>query len=98
MKTGIELSSSQIRRILAKKKYVYIWAKYSLEDKQNPQERKNLKKKLEEYIRISKEEPNKLQVWFWGGMLQQPSLDDKSCFLPINYYQGCCNPPGREWL
>ncbi len=65
LKTGIELSSSQVRRILAKKKYVYIWAKYSLEDKQNPEERKNFKKKLEEYIKISKEEPNKLQLWFW---------------------------------
>lgn len=70
LKTGIELSSSQVRRILAKKKYVYIWAKYSLEYKQNPAERKNFKKKLEEYIRISKSEPNKLQVWFW----------DESCF------------------
>lgn len=65
LKTGIELSSSQVRRILAKKKYVYIWAKYSLEDKQNLAERKNFKKKLEEYIRISKSEPNKLQIWFW---------------------------------
>ncbi len=65
LKTGIELSSSQVRRILGKKKYVYIWAKYSLKDKQNPEERKNFKKKLEEYIKISKSEPNKLQIWFW---------------------------------
>lgn len=28
-KTGIELSGSQVRRILAQKKYVYLWAKYS---------------------------------------------------------------------
>lgn len=48
--TGIQLSGSQIRRILKRKKYSYIWArsrrteysaqrtraaKYSLEDKQN---------------------------------------------------------------
>ena len=32
IKTGISLSGSQVRRILAKKKYVYLWAKYSLED------------------------------------------------------------------
>lgn len=30
-KTGIELSGSQVRRILKRKKYRYIWAKYSLE-------------------------------------------------------------------
>ena len=34
LKTGIKLSSSQVRRILDRKKYVYLWAKYSLEDKQ----------------------------------------------------------------
>ena len=63
--TGIELSSSQITNILKKKKYVYIWAKYSLEDRQDPEKRKEFKKRLEEYLRISKEEPNRLQVWFW---------------------------------
>ena len=66
-KTGIKLSSSQIRRILAKKKYVYLWAKYSLEDKQDPEKRKQFKKKLEEYIKISKEKPKVLQIWFWDG-------------------------------
>ena len=30
-KTGIKLSGSQVRRILSRKKYVYLWAKYSLE-------------------------------------------------------------------
>ena len=65
IKTGIELSSSQVRRILAKKKYVYLWAKYSLEDKQDPEKRKVFKKKLEEYIKISKEKPKLLQIWFW---------------------------------
>ncbi|BAU63941.1 hypothetical protein STA3757_48560 (plasmid) [Stanieria sp. NIES-3757] len=64
-KTGIKLSSSQVRRILAKKKYVYLWAKYSLEDKQEPEKRKLFKKKLEEYISISKEKPKLLQIWFW---------------------------------
>ena len=64
-KTGIKLSSSQIRRILAKKKYVYLWAKYSLEDKQDPEKRKLFKKKLEEYISISQKKPKVLQIWFW---------------------------------
>ena len=65
IKTGIELSGSQVRRILAKKKYVYLWAKYSLEDKQDPEKRKVFKKKLEEYLKISKEKPKLLQIWFW---------------------------------
>ncbi len=43
IKTGIELSSSQVRRILAKKKYVYLWAKYSLEDKQDPEKAHRLR-------------------------------------------------------
>jgi transposase len=63
--TGIKLSSSQISRILHKKKYVYIWAKYSLEDKQNPVEREVFKHKLSEYLRITKQTPELLQVWFW---------------------------------
>jgi transposase len=63
--TGIELSSSQVTNILKKKKNVYIWAKYSLEDRQDPEKRNKFKEKLEEYLRIEKVEPNKLQVWFW---------------------------------
>jgi transposase len=63
--TGIELSSSQITNILKRKKWVYIWAKSSLEDRQNAEKRKEYKKRLDEYLRIAKEEPSKLQVWFW---------------------------------
>jgi transposase len=63
--TGIKLSGSQITRILHKKKYVYIWAKYSLEDKQNKLDRLAFKQKLSEYLRITKETPERLQVWFW---------------------------------
>ena len=63
--TGIQLSGSQVRRILEQKKYVYLWAKYSLEVKRNPEKRKAFKKKIEEYIRIEKESPDRLQVWFW---------------------------------
>ena len=63
--TGIKLSRSQISRILHKKKYVYIWAKYSLEDKQNPVKREAFKQKLSEYLRITKQTPELLQVWFW---------------------------------
>ena len=61
--TEIKLSSSQISRILHKNKYVYIWAKSSLEDKQNPIEREVFKQKLSEYLRITKETPELLQVW-----------------------------------
>ena len=63
--TGIKLSGSQVRRRLEKKKYVYLWAKYSLEDKQNPEKRKAFKEKLSEYIKITKTNPERLQVWFW---------------------------------
>ena len=64
-KTGIKLSGSQVRRILAKKKYVYLWAKYSLESKRNPQKREAFKKKIEEYLKIEQETPKLIQVWFW---------------------------------
>lgn len=63
--TGIKLSGSQVGRILVKKKYVYIWAKYSLEFKQDPQKRKAFKKKLDEYLKLEKENPSRLQVWFF---------------------------------
>jgi transposase len=63
--TGIQLSGEQVRRILLKKKYVYLWAKYSLEDKQNPENRKIFKEKLEGYLEVSTQEPERLQVWFW---------------------------------
>lgn len=63
--TGIKLSGSQVSRILQKKKYVYIWAKYSLESKQDQKKRKAFKEKLSEYIKIAKTEPKKLQIWFW---------------------------------
>lgn len=63
--TGIKLSGSQVRRRLEKKKYVYLWAKYSLEDKQNPEKRKAFKEKLTEYLRITLISPDRLQVWFW---------------------------------
>jgi transposase len=63
--TGIKLSGSQVRRILERKKYVYLWAKYSLEDKQDPEKRKVFKEKISEYLKITKEMPERLQVWFW---------------------------------
>lgn len=63
--TGIQLSSSQVRRILKRKKYSYIWAKYSLEDKHNTALRAEFKQKLQTYLSLSKENPKRLQVWFW---------------------------------
>ncbi|BAQ65597.1 mobile element protein [Geminocystis sp. NIES-3709] len=65
--TGIKLSKSQVVRILKRKKYSYIWGKYSLEDKQNQEQRKAFKEKLEHYIEIGKENPELVQVWFWDG-------------------------------
>ena len=64
-KTGISLSGSQVRRILSRKKYVYLWAKYSLESQKNLQKREAFNKKIEEYLKIEKESPELLQVWFW---------------------------------
>jgi hypothetical protein len=64
-KTGIKLSISQVRRRLKRKKYVYLWAKYSLESKKNSQKRKAFKQKIEEYLKIEQENSNFLQVWFW---------------------------------
>jgi transposase len=44
---------------------VYIWAKYSLDDKKNPEKRKAFKEKIEEYLKIEKKRPDLMQVWFW---------------------------------
>jgi transposase len=63
--TGIDLSGSQVRRILKTKKYVFLWAKYSLEEKQDSEKRDLFKAKLDDYLRITKDTPDKLQVWFW---------------------------------
>ncbi len=63
--TGIQLSGEQVRRILQKKKYVYLWAKYSLEDKQDKELRKEFKEKLLLSLSASKLEPQRIQVWFW---------------------------------
>lgn len=63
--TGIHLSGSQVRRILKRKKYSYIWAKKAIEDKQNPEIRAEFTEKLTRYLAINKEKPDCLQVWFW---------------------------------
>jgi transposase len=48
-----------------KKNFVYIWAKYSLEHKQDEQAREEFKKKFEEYKKLLKEKPESIQIWFW---------------------------------
>ncbi len=63
--TGINLSSSQVRRILKRKKYSYIWAKYDLEDKQNSIKRAEFQERLTQYLAIARVQPQRLQVWFW---------------------------------
>lgn len=65
MQTGIELTGSQVRKILKQKKYVYLWAKYSLEDKQNSLNRNEFKQKLAEYLEVAKIKPAHIQIWFW---------------------------------
>jgi transposase len=56
-KTGIKLSKEQIRRILEQKKYAYLWAKYTLEDKQNQDKRNAFKEKLDGYLEATKASP-----------------------------------------
>ncbi len=50
----LQISSSQIRRILKAKKYRYIWEKYTLEDKQDVAKREAFKKKISYTFRFSK--------------------------------------------
>jgi transposase len=52
--TGISLSATQVIRILKSKKYCYLWAKYSLEDKRAPKKREAFKIKLEGYLKSGK--------------------------------------------
>lgn len=63
--TGIELSSSQVRRILKRKKYSHIWAKYDLGSQQDPIERALFKERLTKYLAVARDYPELLQVCFW---------------------------------
>jgi len=63
--TGIKLSGSQVRKILKRKKYAYLWAKYSLEDKQKPEKRQEFKERFQKYLLMAKQNPNLFQIWFW---------------------------------
>jgi transposase len=40
-------------------------AKYSLEDKQNPADRKAFQQRMDHLLAITKESPQQIQVWFW---------------------------------
>lgn len=62
--TKIKLSSKQINRIL-QKKYVYIWVKSSLEDRQDKTERAVFREKLATYLKAGIVAPELFQVWFW---------------------------------
>ena len=63
--TQIQMSSVQVGRILCQKKYRYLWAKYSLEEKQDAEKRSAFKEKLEAELASAKQTPERLQVWFW---------------------------------
>ena len=64
--TGIKLSGSQVWRIISKKKYVYLWSKYSLDHKQDPDKRKAFKEKLEEYLGLAESVVQVNTVWIFG--------------------------------
>jgi hypothetical protein len=55
-KTGIELSGSPVSRILKKKKYRYIWAKYSREYQHNPAPRPKFNQKLLNYLHRARQQ------------------------------------------
>jgi transposase len=63
--TDIKLSSVQVGRILRQKKYGYLWAKYSLEEKQDPESRRTFKEQLAAKLATTEASPEDLQVWFW---------------------------------
>jgi transposase len=63
--TQIKLSSVQVGRILRQKKYGYLWAKYSLEEKQDPEKRRTFKAQLEAELAATESSWEQLQVWFW---------------------------------
>jgi transposase len=63
--TEIQMSSVQVGRILKQKKYSYLWAKYSLEEKQDVEKRLAFKRQLEADIARSEITPEQLQIWFW---------------------------------
>jgi transposase len=85
--TGIKLSGGQVRRILKQKKYVYIWAKYSLESKINPEKKTAFKIKIAEYLKIKKSTPERLQVWFW---------DDSGFSLRVTIRKNWCKKCSRK--
>ena len=77
--TGIKPVQPTNRSNIAKKNYVYIWAKYSLESKQNKArssprgilhaadfaERARFREKLATYLKAGVVAPEFFQVWFW---------------------------------
>ena len=85
--TGIKLSGGQVRRILKQKKYVYLWAKYSLESKRNPGKRTAFKIKIAEYLKVEKESPERLQVWFW---------DESGFSLRVTIRKNWCKKGSRK--
>jgi len=63
--TEIKLSSVQVGRILRQKKYGYLWAKYSLEEKQDHEKRRTFKAQLEAELTATESSWEQVQVWFW---------------------------------
>lgn len=62
----LELNSAANKFVaFYKKNSGYIWAKYSLESKQNKVERAVFREKLETYLKAGAVAPDVFQVWFW---------------------------------
>lgn len=81
--TGLKLSGSQVRKILKRKKYAYLWAKYSLEDKQNTEKRKEFQEKFQNYLSIAKENPKLYQIWFWAQVRRTDYSARRTCATKV---------------
>ena len=85
--TGIKLSGGQVRRTLKQKKYVYLLTKYSLQPKRNPEKITAFKIKIAEYLKIKKENTERLQAWFW---------DDSGFSLRVTTRKNWCKKGSRK--
>ena len=86
--TGIKLSGGQVRRTLKQKKYVYLLTNYSLESERNPEKITAFKIKIaDEYLKIKKETPERLQAWFW---------DESGFSLRVTIRKNWCKKGSRK--
>lgn len=72
-----------------KKKYVYIWAKYSLESKQNKAERAIFREKLETYLKAGQVATEVFQVWFWAQSRRAEYSVRRTCAMKLALVYEC---------